>query len=351
VNGNGRQAALYEVFTFGSLFPLAGAPLHFNAFTGPSGLPLLDDTTIRYDFPPGFSFPIAGVSARTMFVHSNGNVTFGSGYGEVESGEDVPSLLFLFPRLAPLWNDFDPKHRSTGFEGQITLTQGAEDVTVDWSVPVYGTTNVNDFGVTLRADGTFSFRYGRVDSLDGIVGYSTGGFRALGSEPAVDLSVANPLHAGSETAVYEQFDGAVRVFDLAQRTLGWTGAYETIHRGRASPGATLGFALARSPADAGLVHVLGLSIGSTPGIPIDVRTLPLNVDGLLLASLLVGPPVFQSFVGTLDALGETVGPAIALPAVPGLVGVAPFVAWLTLDPTAPSGIRTISRATRFTIAP
>jgi hypothetical protein len=97
--------------------------------------------------------------------------------------------------------------------------------------------------------------------------------------------------------------------------------------------------------------VLGLSIGSTPGIPIDVRTLPLNVDGLLLASLLVGPPVFQSFVGTLDALGETVGPAIALPAVPGLVGVAPFVAWLTLDPTAPSGIRTISRATRFTIAP
>jgi hypothetical protein len=97
------------------------------------------------------------------------------------------------------------------------------------------------------------------------------------------------------------------------------------------------------PASSGLSYYGAASFGSTPGIPVDTRVIPLNVDLLLLLSLGGFPPIFNGYVGVLDANGVSPG-SIAPPNLPAIVGLQFVNAFVVLDPSAPSGIRTISNA-------
>ncbi len=108
-------------------------------------------------------------------------------------------------------------------------------------------------------------------------------------------------------------------------------------------GATLRDFAISIPADAGRNYVLGLSVtGTTAGVPLaDGRRIPLTIDPVTAASVngVLGP-ILTGHVGTLDASGR----GVANLNVSGL-GLPPMPIWaivLTLDPSAPLGIRTIT---------
>src|SRR5690606_18403755 len=109
-----------------------------------------------------------------------------------------------------------------------------------------------------------------------------------------------------------------------------------IQSGIPAPGNTVYFGVRYRP-DAGRIFALGLALGATPGITLpDGRNIPLNPDPLLTLSLSL-----PGFVGTLNTTGDGLV-QFPLPNNPRLSGLPFVAAFITLDPTAPSGIRTIS---------
>jgi outer membrane protein assembly factor BamB len=114
------------------------------------------------------------------------------------------------------------------------------------------------------------------------------------------------------------------------------------------PGATVNLQV-RADGDAGNGYLAACSLGSTPGLPIGNRTLPLNADLLFVLSLST-PSIFEGFQGVLDGMG--LGTArIHVPPVQGLVGITIYAAFVSLRPGAPSGVGVISDALALTFAP
>jgi hypothetical protein len=110
--------------------------------------------------------------------------------------------------------------------------------------------------------------------------------------------------------------------------------------GKPNPGGTVTLDLS-APADKGLAYQIGSSLGIGP-IPIDTRQLGLSPDAILFASLNGWlPTVFKDYAGVLDSLGMGKG-TINIPNLPALVGIKIHSAFITLDVSAPSGIKSIS---------
>lgn len=98
----------------------------------------------------------------------------------------------------------------------------------------------------------------------------------------------------------------------------------------------------------GLSYQVGSSLGTGP-IPIGNRQIGLSADDLLVVT--VGdlwPWVFSGYQGVLDAQGDGQA-AIHIPNVQALIGLRIHSAFVTLDPTAPWGIRAISDTESFKI--
>ncbi len=112
--------------------------------------------------------------------------------------------------------------------------------------------------------------------------------------------------------------------------------------------------------DAGLVHatlpylLLGSASGSSPGIVVEGKTLPLNVDGYTLHTLLTpnAPPLGGSF-GSLDATGRATATFTLPPNAPtslvGLTATHAFVV-LKLEPTLLS-VPFVSEPATLTLIP
>jgi hypothetical protein len=112
-------------------------------------------------------------------------------------------------------------------------------------------------------------------------------------------------------------------------------------------GGTVGIGLTATN-DAGLPYLLGSALGTGP-IRIDTRQLGLSPDGLLFVTVMNAlPTIFFGYRGSLDARGQAQA-AVRVPNHPPLVGLRIHSAFVTLDPTAPSGIRSISSTASLTI--
>lgn len=166
----------------------------------------LGDDTSR-EVPIGFSFPYQGSAFTSVFVNSNGNLTFGA--GDTDFSESVAEFLAESPRIAPLWDDLNPSSA-----GQVTVDSDASSWTVTFTdVPEFASTQPNTFSVTLEPDGTVTIQYGTVSADDGLVGVTQGNGAADPGE--TDLSAGGPFSADGTT--YELFpsfdlDGATLVF-------------------------------------------------------------------------------------------------------------------------------------------
>lgn len=160
-----------------STFP-EGAPLPEEG----TPLDLEDDDFKLVELP--FEFPYYGSSHDSLFVNSDGNLTFV--YPEASSRPRNYSRAAYGPaRIAPLFRDLDP---SRG--GSVRVAATSEALTVAWhAVPLFTEGPVGDpqtFQVTIHRDGGIEFRYGDLTLLDAVVGLFSG--EALSGVAAVDWS-------------------------------------------------------------------------------------------------------------------------------------------------------------------
>jgi len=159
-------------------------------------LDLGDDDT--QEMPIGFfSFPYQGADWTSVFVNSNGNLTFGA--GDTDFSESVSEFLNELPRIAPLWVDLSPNQG-----GQVYVDYATDSLTVTFdAVPEFLAGNSNNFAVTLRSDGSITVAYGNIDATDGLAGVTEGGGAA--DPGASDLSSSATWPAAGTT--YELFNG------------------------------------------------------------------------------------------------------------------------------------------------
>jgi hypothetical protein len=73
-------------------------------------LSLTDDDFRQVSFQPGFRFPFFGVSYSSVFINSDGNITFTEGDSE-STDRDLSRFNSGVPRIAALFADLDPKWR------------------------------------------------------------------------------------------------------------------------------------------------------------------------------------------------------------------------------------------------
>jgi hypothetical protein len=166
--------------------------LSINKYQG-AILPVGDDTSTPLSLATPFRYQ--GQSWSSVFVNSNGNLTFGA--ANTDFSESVPDLLAGPPRIAPLWDDLDA---TTG----IVVASSDHGVTsIHYvSVPEFFSDSPNYFSVHLLPLGLYSIDYGATARSDALVGVSQGNGATDPGES--DLSDGFPILSGRGT-LYEQF--------------------------------------------------------------------------------------------------------------------------------------------------
>jgi hypothetical protein len=195
-----------------NLFDLGGAALRFepNAQGGydvrrVSGglrpelgrrLALADDGTSEETLAR--AFPFFGAARPSVFVNSDGNLTFGQGDVSTDA-RSLGRVLSGAPRVAPFFADLDP---SAG--GGVFVSASPDAFTVTWcAVPDFDATGKVTAQASLLAGGAVEIRIDAATTLkDAVVALSPG---ATGAFAAVDLSAASGAVAGGASAVGERF--------------------------------------------------------------------------------------------------------------------------------------------------
>ncbi|MEM7479771.1 MAG: hypothetical protein AAF481_01245 [Acidobacteriota bacterium] len=162
-----------------------------------------DDTSTEVPFP-AFSFPFAGNSWDSVFVNSNGNLTFGE--GSSRRNEGATELLTGPPRIAPLWDDFDAR-------SGLVLAEpvGHHALRIHFlSVPEFASREPNYFTIELRRSGRIAMAWLATARRDALVGFSPGGGAP---DPGTTNLSRRRFHRGE--TVYEVFPrGEGEDFDL-----------------------------------------------------------------------------------------------------------------------------------------
>jgi hypothetical protein len=180
-------------------------------FRSPIGrrITLADDATSQETIP--FAFPYYGRSFSSVFVNSDGNLTFDEG-DSASTDRGFARLLGGPPRIAPFFADLDP---SAG--GRMFVQAAADAFTVTWcgvqgfradqTTPVQTTT----VQATLLPSGAIDVKFENVTLPEAIVAVSPG--RGSAFTP-VDLS-STTSQAGGSAAAGERFSDQAEL-DLAQ---------------------------------------------------------------------------------------------------------------------------------------
>lgn len=167
-----------------------------------------DDGFAEVAFSEGFSFPYYSQTYTTVFVGTNGYLTFVRG----DTSPDVRVPLFLTrPRIAAFWSDLDPSRVRNVSTAGIFVKQLPDRVVVTYrNVPLFGSSLLNTFQITLTSAGQIVFSYSRMRALSGLVGISPG--RSSAQNP-VDFS-APPIETVND-AVFELFRAQAEVDTFA----------------------------------------------------------------------------------------------------------------------------------------
>jgi hypothetical protein len=185
-------------------FGVAASSVPFDSAVG-TPLALGDDDTTQVLL--GFAVPFLGASYSSIWVNSDGNITFGAGDAG-GTNRDAAGLIGGPPRIAPLLADLDP---SSG--GTVSARVDATRVVVTWKdVAQFGIGNANTFQATIDSNGVVTFTYERLEASFstllapfGVVGVAAGGDQGPFNE--IDLTTDLPvtLPAG---AIFEEFSAA-----------------------------------------------------------------------------------------------------------------------------------------------
>lgn len=173
-----------------------------DAPAGSTQLTLPDDGFLAHSFADNFTFPFFGTQYSTVYVGSNGYLTFGS--GDSDPSPTTGEFAGPLPRIAGLWCDLNPA--AGGIAGRIYVKQETNHCEFTYlAIPSKSNGHANTFSITLYEHGTIRFRYQSVGATGALVGISPGGGAALRE---LDFT-ATPVYAdtGSPEAIYELFTG------------------------------------------------------------------------------------------------------------------------------------------------
>jgi hypothetical protein len=135
--------------------------------TGGTSLSLTDDSFATVALTGGKQALLYGVAYSTLYVGSNGYITFGS--GDTAYLESLANH-FNKPRVSAMFDDLDP-----GSGGTISWKQLSDRVAVTWqSIREYGTTNSNNFQIEFFFDGRVRITILAIAAKDGLIGLSRG---------------------------------------------------------------------------------------------------------------------------------------------------------------------------------
>ena len=178
--------------------------------TSGSALALGDDASVEVAFPRGFVFPYFGKKYKSVWVNSDGNLTFGA--ADFQSSErSVARFLNGPPRIAPFFADLNPETATDGGGVFVSVTKVRAQFT--WvRVPEFGQTLENTVQVTLFKDGKVTVAFGEIQSREGIVGLAPGDGGLL---RLADLNEELPLTLRPPTALAERFGTDRQLDDLA----------------------------------------------------------------------------------------------------------------------------------------
>jgi|GEM_PF-6588601 len=129
----------------------------------------VDDSFLEVTFTAGFTFSLYGTTYSSVFLNTNGGMTFGTG----ESDYDVAAADVTFPGIAVFWGDMDAsEHGAETRANQMRYQQFADRFVVtyvDFQDNDDETWN-NTATVTLYANGKIVIVYGEVLSADILIG-------------------------------------------------------------------------------------------------------------------------------------------------------------------------------------
>ncbi|RMG49204.1 MAG: hypothetical protein D6723_14170 [Acidobacteria bacterium] len=222
----GNIAVLHDDGTFLELFDLANRTIEFRpngaggydvSFIGFSmesnlgtRLTLGDDETAQVNL--GFFFPFYTVSRNFLFVSSNGLVTFDS--PDPDGTPSIAEFIAESPRIAALWDDFNPAATS-GSDGVFVRSVGGSRVVITWkNLPEFNTTNANTVQLVLFRDGRIRLSYQSVATRDGLVGLSNGGSRTFFR---VNFDQDLPASFASPAPILEFFNRGLNTRAVARR--------------------------------------------------------------------------------------------------------------------------------------
>jgi len=169
--------------------------LYVNTYRG-TPIALGDDDTVQVPLSRPFNFQ--GRPQNSVFVNSNGSISFGA--GDTDFDATVPNFLAGPARISPLWTDLDP----TGFlgnQGLVLVDTNSRPAAVHFvSVSEFFSSDPNYFTAELGDQGRVAMKWGPTARSTALVGVTPG---AGAADPGpTDLS-RRGLRANGTT--YENF--------------------------------------------------------------------------------------------------------------------------------------------------
>jgi uncharacterized protein (TIGR03437 family) len=186
---NGRTIAFQPTTETATKYRFETREASYDESAATSGAPLTglgDDDTREVPLP--FSFAFYGISYRSVFVNSDGNLTFGAG-DAAASARSLGRMSGGQPRIAGLFRDLDPSRTNGG----VRVLTEASRLVVSWvNVPEYsdlGFGTQQTFQIRLYSDGRIQIAFSGVNTLEAVVGISPGG--AIGTTSLVSFSTGS----------------------------------------------------------------------------------------------------------------------------------------------------------------
>jgi hypothetical protein len=143
--------------------------LYINTYRG-TILDIDDDDAVPVALARPFFFQ--GQVRNSVFVNSNGSLSFGNGDTSVDA--TVPAFLAGPPRISPLWTDLDPTG-SLGNQGLVVVDANARPAAVHFvSVSEFFSSNPNYFTAELGDFGKVTLKWGPTARGEALVGTTQG---------------------------------------------------------------------------------------------------------------------------------------------------------------------------------
>ena len=179
---------------------------------GGTSLPLTDDSFVQIPLSSGAAIPFQGVLYSSVFVGSNGYITFGNGDWRPDGDADHH---FSMPRLSGLSTDLNP---AAG--GSVSWKQLSDHLAITFdNVPSFGSSELNRFQFQLFFNGRLTVTVLTTSSNPGVMGISKGLGRPddfssssftdyPGSSQALAIFTGHPASQNATVGAPVQFQGA-----------------------------------------------------------------------------------------------------------------------------------------------